>query len=204
MSSVWRRFTCAAIVCWQLWRVLARKEPAITEILRIQLTDYNRSMAQQGTHDTGEKGGGCMLRSQLMRTGRQGITREELEPLLAGTPGQDISLLGQLLCWDWGSLANLQTCIMFFVVTYWIFNLTIETLLENHMVQQGHKCQEHQFSAEHPKNTFYTEYIASYMINEVRQKKTGNKDWNLDRMNGQRNYSTMSQVPWVSPVIDGR
>lgn len=49
-----------------------------------------------------------MLRSELTRTGRQGITREELEPLLAGTPGQDISLLGQLLYWDWGSLANLH------------------------------------------------------------------------------------------------
>jgi hypothetical protein len=153
MSLLWRRFTRAAIVCWQLWRVLTRKKPAITENLRIQLTDYghNRSIAQQGTHDTGEKGGGCMLRSELTRTSRQGITREELEPLLAGTPSQDISFLGQLLCWDWGSLA---TCIMYFAVTYWIFNLRIETLLENHMVEHGHKCPEHQFSAEDHKNTF--------------------------------------------------
>ncbi|KAI3584873.1 hypothetical protein IWW34DRAFT_269036 [Fusarium oxysporum f. sp. albedinis] len=125
-----------------------------------------------------------------------GHNKGRIRAASSGDPGQDISLLDQLLCWDWGSLANLQTCIMYFVVTYWIFNLTIETLLENHMVEQGHKCQEHQFSAEHPKNTFYTEYIASYTINEVRQKKTGNKDWNLDRMNGQRNYSTMSQVSW--------
>lgn len=50
-----------------------------------------------------------MLRSELTRTGRLDITREELEPLLAGTPGQDVSLLGQLLYSDWGSLlANLH------------------------------------------------------------------------------------------------